>query len=89
MKHQQAFLVPLSVRKLVPLIYLYIAQDNSNWYYYSYRLIRYPGVVCGGHKEVFCQTQVTNSSPVIPEVYVEIYLNRTSGISHPTSQQEE
>jgi hypothetical protein len=32
---------------------------------------------------------VTDSSPLIPEVYVEIYLNLTSGISHPISQQEE
>jgi hypothetical protein len=46
-------------------------------------------VVCVGHKEVFCRTQVTDSSPLIPKVYVEIYLDRTSGISHPTSQQEE
>jgi hypothetical protein len=46
-------------------------------------------VVCGGHREVFCQTRVTDSSPLIPEVYVEIYLDKTSGISHPTSQQEE
>jgi hypothetical protein len=30
-----------------------------------------------------------NSSPLVLEVYVEIYLNRTSRISHPTSQQEE
>jgi hypothetical protein len=34
---------------------------------------------------MFCRTRVTDSSPLIPEVYVEIYLNRTSGISHPTS----
>jgi hypothetical protein len=46
-------------------------------------------VVCGGHREVFCQTQVTDSSPLIPEVYIKIYLNRTSRISHLTSQQEE
>jgi hypothetical protein len=46
-------------------------------------------VVCGGHKEVFCPTRVTNSSPLVPEVYVEIYLNRTPGISHATSQQDE
>jgi hypothetical protein len=46
-------------------------------------------VVCGGHREVFCRTQVTNSSPLIPKVYVEIYLDNTSGSSHPTSQQEE
>jgi hypothetical protein len=39
-------------------------------------------VVCGGHREVFCQTRVTDSSPLVPEVYVEIYLDRTSGISH-------
>jgi hypothetical protein len=45
--------------------------------------------VCGGHKEVFCQTQVTDSSPLIPKVYVEINLDGTSGISHLTSQQEE
>jgi hypothetical protein len=36
-------------------------------------------VVCGGHREVFCQTQVTDSSPLIPEVYIKIYLDRTSG----------
>jgi hypothetical protein len=42
-------------------------------------------VVCGGHREVFCLTQVTDSLPLIPEVYVEIYLDRTSGISHPTN----
>jgi hypothetical protein len=46
-------------------------------------------VVCGVHREVFCQTQVTDSSPLVPEVYVEIYLDRTFGISHPTSQQVE
>jgi hypothetical protein len=46
-------------------------------------------VVCGGHREVFCRTQVTDSSPLIPKVYVEIYLDNTSGSSHPTSQQEE
>jgi hypothetical protein len=46
-------------------------------------------VVCGGHREVFCQTRVTDSSPLVYEVYVEIYLDRTSGISHPTSQREE
>jgi hypothetical protein len=46
-------------------------------------------VVCGGHREVFFQTHVTDSSPLIPEVYVEIYLDGTSRISHPTSQQEE
>jgi hypothetical protein len=46
-------------------------------------------VVCGGHWEVFCRTQVTDSSPHIPEVYVEIYLDGTSGISHPMIQQEE
>jgi hypothetical protein len=46
-------------------------------------------VVCAGHKDVFCRTQVTDSSPLVPEVYVEIYLDRTSGISHPISQQEE
>jgi hypothetical protein len=46
-------------------------------------------VVCGGHREVFYQTRVTDSSPLIPEVYVEIYLDRTSRISHLTSQQEE
>jgi hypothetical protein len=38
---------------------------------------------------VFCWTQVTDSSPLIPEVYAEIYLDGTSGISHPISQQEE
>jgi hypothetical protein len=48
-----------------------------------------PVVVCGSPNEVFCQTQVTDSSPLIPEVYIEIYLDETSGISHPTSQQEE
>jgi hypothetical protein len=46
-------------------------------------------VVCGGHREVFCCTQVTDSSPLAPKVYVEIYLDRTSGMSHPASQQEE
>jgi hypothetical protein len=46
-------------------------------------------VVCGGHREVFCRTQVTDISPLIPEVYIEIYLNRTFGIYHMTSQQEE
>jgi hypothetical protein len=39
--------------------------------------------------EVFCRPRLTDSSPLIPEVYVKIYLDRTSGISHPTSQQEE
>jgi hypothetical protein len=46
-------------------------------------------VVCGGHREVFCLTQVTDISPLVPKVYVDIYLNGTSGVSHPTSQQEE
>jgi hypothetical protein len=46
-------------------------------------------VVCGGHREVFCQTQVTDNSPLVPKVYAKIYLDETSGISHPTSQQEE
>jgi hypothetical protein len=46
-------------------------------------------VVCGGHREVFCWTQVTDSSPLIPEVYAEIYLYGTFRISDPTSQQEE
>jgi hypothetical protein len=39
-------------------------------------------VVCGGHREVFYQTRVTDSSPLVPEVYIKIYLDRTSGISH-------
>jgi hypothetical protein len=46
-------------------------------------------VVCGGHREVFGQTEVTDSSPLILEVYVEIYLYGTSEISHPTSRHEE
>jgi hypothetical protein len=46
-------------------------------------------VVYGGHREVYCQTQVTDISPLILEVYVKIYLDGTSGISHLTSQQEE
>jgi hypothetical protein len=46
-------------------------------------------VVCGGHKKVFYQTRVTDSSPLILEVYVEIYLDMAFGISHPISQQEE
>jgi hypothetical protein len=46
-------------------------------------------VICGGYREVFCQTQVTDSSPLVLEVCVEIYLDKTSGISHLTSQQEE
>jgi hypothetical protein len=44
---------------------------------------------CGGHNEVFCQAQVTDSSPLILEVYVKIYLDGTSRISYLTSQQEE
>jgi hypothetical protein len=55
----------------------------------SYRRIRCPMVVCGCHREVFCRTRVIDSSPHVPEVYIMIYLGRTSGISHPTSQQEE
>jgi hypothetical protein len=39
--------------------------------------------------EVFCRTQVTDSSPLVFEVYVEIYLDKTSMISHSTRQQEE
>jgi hypothetical protein len=46
-------------------------------------------VVCGGHREVFCWTRVTDSSPLIPKVYVKIDLDMTFGISHPTSQSEE
>jgi hypothetical protein len=46
-------------------------------------------VVCGGHREVFYRTQITNSSPLVPEVYAKIYLDKAFGISHPTSQQEE
>jgi hypothetical protein len=46
-------------------------------------------IVCGGHKELFYRTRVTDSSPLIPKVYIEIYLDRTSGISHPISQQDE
>jgi hypothetical protein len=46
-------------------------------------------VVCGSHREVFCRTQVIDNSPLILEVYIEIYLDGTSRISHPTSQQEE
>jgi hypothetical protein len=42
-------------------------------------------VLCGGHREVFCRTRVINSSPLILEVYIEIYLDRTSGTSHLTS----
>jgi hypothetical protein len=38
---------------------------------------------------VFYRTRVTDSSPLILEVYVEIYLDMTFGISHPISQQEE
>jgi hypothetical protein len=45
--------------------------------------------VCGGRREVFCRTRVTNRSPLVEEVYVKIYLDMTSGNSHPTSQQEE
>jgi hypothetical protein len=43
-------------------------------------------VVYGGHGEVLCRARVTDSSPLVPEIYVEIYLDRTSGISHLTSQ---
>jgi hypothetical protein len=50
--------------------------------------MRCPVVVCGGHRDVFCRIRVTDSSPLIPKVYVEIYLDRTYGISHLTSQQE-
>jgi hypothetical protein len=39
--------------------------------------------------EVFCQILVTDSSPLILEAYIEIYLDRISRISHPASQQEE
>jgi hypothetical protein len=46
-------------------------------------------VVCGGHKVVFCQISVTDSSPLVPEVYIEIYLDRTSETSHPTNKKEE
>jgi hypothetical protein len=46
-------------------------------------------IVCGGHMEVFCRTRITDTSPLVPEVYIEIYLDRTSVISHLTSQQEE
>jgi hypothetical protein len=46
-------------------------------------------IVCAGHREVFCQTRVIDNSPLVLEVYVEIYLDRTFGISHPRSQQEE
>jgi hypothetical protein len=46
-------------------------------------------VVCDGHGKVFCWTQVTDSSPLVSEVYVEIYLDGTSGISHPTSRSKE
>jgi hypothetical protein len=35
---------------------------------------------------VFYQTRVTDSSPLVPKIYVKIYLDRTSEISHPTSQ---
>jgi hypothetical protein len=45
-------------------------------------------VVCCGHREVFCRTRVTDNSPLIPEVYVEFYLDRTSRISNLTSHQE-
>jgi hypothetical protein len=31
--------------------------------------------------------RVTDNSPLIPKVYIEIYLDMTSGNSHPTSQQ--
>jgi hypothetical protein len=37
-------------------------------------------LLCGGQRD---------SSPLVLEVYVEIYLDGTFGISHPTSQQEE
>jgi hypothetical protein len=33
--------------------------------------------ICGGHREVLSRTQVTDSSSLIPEVYVEIYLDRS------------
>jgi hypothetical protein len=46
-------------------------------------------VVCGGHRKVFCRTRITDGSPLIPEVYVKIYLDMTSRISHLISQQEE
>jgi hypothetical protein len=46
-------------------------------------------VVCGGQWKVFCQTQVTDNSPLVLVIYVKIYLSGTFRISHPTSQQEE
>jgi hypothetical protein len=46
-------------------------------------------VVYGGHRDVFCRTRVTDSSPLVLEVYVKIYLDSTSRISHLISQQEE
>jgi hypothetical protein len=45
-------------------------------------------VICGGHREVFCQTRVIDSSLIVPKVYTGTYLDRTSGTSHPTNQQE-
>jgi hypothetical protein len=37
---------------------------------------------------VFCRTWVIDSSPLVPEIYIKIYLDITSGISHPIYQQK-
>jgi hypothetical protein len=45
--------------------------------------------VCGLHRKDFVWTQAIDNPPLLPEVYIEILLDKTFGSSHPTSSREE
>jgi hypothetical protein len=45
--------------------------------------------VCGLHREDFVRTQAIDNPPLLPEVYIEILLDKTFGSSHLTSSGEE
>jgi hypothetical protein len=45
--------------------------------------------VCGLHREDFVWTRATDNPPLLPEVYIEILLDRTYGSSHLTSSRKE
>jgi hypothetical protein len=46
-------------------------------------------LVCGLHREDFIRTRAIDNPPLLPEVYIEILLDKTSRSSHLTSSREE
>jgi hypothetical protein len=85
MKHQQAFFAPLSgaSQYLLSVYRLHGIILTSIISFTDLSATLWLFVVVT--KEVFFRPK----SPIAPEVYVKIYLDMTSEISHPTSQQEE